>query len=229
MSYSNGPTIVTNGLVLALDAGDRNSYVSGSTTWRDLVGSNNGTLQNSPGFNTGSLGSIVFDGTNDYIDCGNILNYTSENFTFSYWAYFNSLTTNQVGQGPVVLFKGAFQSSGYYNQIATDGKVVFVTNQGGAYQASETFPGSININTWYNLTHIRNGSSVNTYINAIDSTLVAATHINPQSSSTNFTIALYPFSIYGNFRLSQFLNYNRALTSQEILQNYNATKGRFGL
>ena len=68
MSFNNGPTIVTNGLVLALDAGDRNSYVSGSTTWFDLTGVNNGTLVNGPTFNTGSGGSIVFDGSNDY--CG---------------------------------------------------------------------------------------------------------------------------------------------------------------
>ena len=68
MSFNNGPTIVTNGLVLALDAGDRNSYPGTGTTWRDLSGNNNnGTLTNGPTFNTGSLGSIVFDGVDDYV------------------------------------------------------------------------------------------------------------------------------------------------------------------
>ena len=230
MAFSYSPKIVTDGLVLYLDAANPYSYVSGSTVWNDISRTRtSGSLINGPTFSSANNGSIVFDGVDDYVNCGNILNYTSQNFTFSYWAYFNSLTTNATGQGPVVLFKGAFQTNGYYDQVATDGKIVFVTNQGGAVQASETPSGSININTWYNLIHVRNGSSVRIYVNGIDITSVAATHTNPQSSSTNFSIAVYPFSIYGNFRLSHFLNYNRALSAQEVLQNYNAQKSRFGL
>ena len=74
MSFSNAPTVVTNGLVLSLDAGDRNSYVSGSTTWFDLAGTNNGTLTNGPTFNTGSFGSIVFDGVDDYVTTNSNIN-----------------------------------------------------------------------------------------------------------------------------------------------------------
>jgi hypothetical protein len=74
MAISRGPKIVTNGLVLALDAADRNSYVSGSTTWNDLSGYNyNGTLTNSPTFSNTNGGIISFNGTSQYIDCGNVL------------------------------------------------------------------------------------------------------------------------------------------------------------
>ena len=60
--------IVTNGLVLALDAADRNSYVSGSTTWNDLSGNAyNGTLTNVPTYSIANGGNITFDGSNDYI------------------------------------------------------------------------------------------------------------------------------------------------------------------
>jgi len=86
MSFAHSPQIVTNGLVLALDAGNTKSYVSGSTTWFDKSGrGNNGTLVNGPTFNTGSLGSIVFDGVNDYVDSGNISTTILSNnqFTFS--------------------------------------------------------------------------------------------------------------------------------------------------
>ena len=58
--------IIQDGLVLNLDAGVRDSYDSG-TTWRDLKGSNNGTLTNGPTFNKANGGSLVFDATNDHI------------------------------------------------------------------------------------------------------------------------------------------------------------------
>ena len=67
MSVSNNPSIISNGLILALDAADKNSYPGSGTAWTDLSGNgNNGTLINGPTFNTGSLGNIVFDGVDDY-------------------------------------------------------------------------------------------------------------------------------------------------------------------
>jgi hypothetical protein len=63
--FANGK-IVTNGLVLCLDAADRTSYLGSGTTWFDLAGSNNGTLTNGPTFNSTNGGSIVFDGVDDY-------------------------------------------------------------------------------------------------------------------------------------------------------------------
>ena len=67
MAGASGPDLVQNGLVLALDASDRNSYPGSGTTWRDMSGnSNNGTLTNGPTFNSANGGSIVFDGSDDY-------------------------------------------------------------------------------------------------------------------------------------------------------------------
>ena len=66
VQYSFGK-IVTDGLVLCLDAADRNSYVSGSSTWRDVAGSNNGTLTNGPTFSSANGGSLVFDGVDDSV------------------------------------------------------------------------------------------------------------------------------------------------------------------
>jgi hypothetical protein len=72
MGVSGGPYIVRDSsLVLELDAADRNSYVSGSTTWFDLSGnSNSGSLVNGPTFDSANGGSIVFDGTNDFVNLG---------------------------------------------------------------------------------------------------------------------------------------------------------------
>jgi len=70
-TFGGAQPIVTDGLVFAVDAANYESYPGSGTTWSDLVGSNNGTLINGPTFDSGNGGSIVFDGTNDYIDCGN--------------------------------------------------------------------------------------------------------------------------------------------------------------
>ena len=75
MAFSYSPKIVTDGLVLYLDAANNRSYPGSGTTWTDLSrGGNNGTLTNGPTFNGANGGSIVFDGTNDFIDCGNASN-----------------------------------------------------------------------------------------------------------------------------------------------------------
>ncbi len=231
MAFGNGPRIVTDGLILSLDASDKNSYPGSNTTWNDVSGNgNNGTLTNGPTFNSVNQGSIVFDGTNDYINFSDIFNFTSESFTFSYWINLNNLTTNQVGQGPIVLYKGAYQSNGYYDQINTAGGISFVTNQSGASQVTSTNTGIITTSTWYNISHTRNGSSVRIYINGVDLTSTTATHVNPTTSTNVFRLANYQNGyIYGNFKLSSFQTYNRFLSSSEVQQNYNAQKSRFGL
>jgi len=87
------PSIATNGLVLNLDAGNTSSYIGSGTTWTDLTGSgNNGTLTNGPIFNSGNGGSIVFDGINDVVSLGNILNMGSNSWTMSCWVKFDGGT-----------------------------------------------------------------------------------------------------------------------------------------
>jgi hypothetical protein len=226
-----GPNIVKNGLVLWLDAANTKSYPDSGTNWADLSGNNySGSLVNGPTFSSANNGSIVFDGVNDYTAFSNILNFTSEPFTFSYWINFVRLTTNQVNQGPIVFYKGSYQANGYYNQIGITGGIVFITNQGGAYQATSTNEGVISPGNWYNICYTRNGSSVKIYVNNVDRTASPATHINPASAvGIYFRLAMYSNDINGNFRLSNFLTYDRTLSAQEIQQNYNATKARYGL
>jgi hypothetical protein len=66
MAFNYSPKIVTDGLVLYLDAANSKSYVSGSTTWSDLSrGGNNGTLTNGPTYSSAKGGIIILDGSND--------------------------------------------------------------------------------------------------------------------------------------------------------------------
>ena len=93
MAFNYSPKIVTDGLVLYMDAANSKSYVSGSTTWNDISRSgNNGTLINGPTFNSSNGGSIVFDGTNDYVNLSDSDNwFYTGNFTIEFWYYFNSV------------------------------------------------------------------------------------------------------------------------------------------
>ena len=226
-----GPRTITNGLVLALDAGNSKSYPGSGTTWTDLSASgNNGTLVNGVGYNSGNLGSLVFDGVNDYVNLGNILDYTTENFTFNTFFYLNSFTTSTPGQGPQLFWKGSFNTNGYYCAINADGTILFHTNQSGAGQFSYTSPGLIAVGVWNNVSVVRTGPSVKIYINGVDRTNASATHINPTSSTGNFQLGAYDAGfIYSNHRVATFQSYSRALSAAEIQQNFNALKGRFGL
>ena len=221
--------VVQSGLVLNLDAGASTSYPGSGTTWTNLVGGgNNGTLTNGPTYSSANGGSIVFDGVNDYVGLGNILNYTTENFTFNTFFYLNTFATSQGGQGPVLFYKGSYQQKGYYCQVSQDGSINFVTNQSGANQTCTTASGIVSLNTWHCVSFVRSGSNVIIYVNGNQSSS-SNSHINPTSSSDNFHLCSYNFGIYSNFRISQFSAYNRALSAAEVSQNYNALRGRFGI
>lgn len=222
------PNIVTSGLTLYLDAGYTPSYPKSTITWKDLSGGGNtGTLTNGPTFNSNFYGSIQFDGTNDYVSCGNILDYTSGDFSFSYWIFVTSLTTNSVGQGPVIIYKGGFQVNGYYDQLNADGSISFITNVSGGGAVTGTAAGLISVGNIYNIAYTRSGTSVKIYLNGVDVTGFSGTHANPVTSSNNFLIASYGAGIFANVRIFSFANYNRQLTPAEVLQNYYAGEKRF--
>jgi hypothetical protein len=241
MSFSNGPTIVTNGLVLALDAGDRNSYVSGSTTWFDLAGTNNGTLTNGPTFSTGSGGSIVFDGVDDYvggtgIDAASIALGGSSGVTVSMWV---KRTVLSLGASKTFFgFSNNVASHKLLLSFTTDNLIqVFGRSATETGQSVITTTNFTSTSDWYNVTGvwIYGTNTILCYVNSIlqpttgtvtfsQSTLQAGTTSNFNRIGSELASAtLFP----GNIASTQI--YNRALSASEVLQNYNATKGRFGL
>ena len=246
-----GENIVRNGLVMYLDA--KHSYPSrtgiGTTTsgatatpgsslegepyiWYDMSGyENNGQLNNQVGYSTANGGSLLFDGVNDFINFGNIFNFTTEDFSFNIFFYLTSLTTSTVSQAPVLFYKGSYQNNGYYIQLSSNNpsSVNFITNQSGTNQVT-TSTLSLIIGAWNNLSVTRSGSSVRTYINGVDATASAGIHINPTSSTDNFVLSSYnSVSIFSNIRIASFQVYNRTLSAIEVLQNFNAVRSRFGL
>ena len=230
MAFRYSPKIVTDGLVLYLDAANTKSYVSGSTTWNDISRSGiNGTLVNGPTFNLSNGGSIVFDGVNDYCTLGT-KNLIQNDFTISIWFKLNSsgnkehfIFSNNYSTTPALLITA--------NVVGTARELTayYVSGNVTSYTISSTtdIPASIN-----NITLVRNGSTNIPYLNGIEQTSRIFTNSTVLSSGLyelgyatirNKTTAYLQGNIY------QTSIYNRALTSQEVLQNYNATKSRFGL
>jgi hypothetical protein len=236
MGVAGGPDLIQDGLVLDLDASDRNSYVSGSTTWFDLSGLNNsGSLINGPTFNSTNGGSIVFDGTNDYVNILNPSILQNQNLTVSTWIKPTAATN--VITGIIDYDHGITQGWVLQSEDATSNRNYYF-----AYYDGSTFQPSSGIGTgkgvqltnsiWQNLIFTKNGTSIVGYLNSVQ------TYTSTASSGTIMYLANKNLwlggvvSIAGRFYNGTIANtqiYNRALTAQEILQNYNAQKSKFGL
>ena len=89
-----GPNIVNDGLVSCWDVGNRASYPGAGTTWTDLAGTDDGVVTNGGSFDSANMGSLVLDGTNDYIISGNTkTDFTTDNeITISIWFKINTFT-----------------------------------------------------------------------------------------------------------------------------------------
>ena len=233
MAVNTRNSIVTNGLVLALDAGNAKSYTSGSATWRDVSGNNtNGSLINGPTFDSSNGGSIVFDGTNDYILSNSAIN-TGQNFTVDVWF---KLTTS----GRRALVSNSYlytTNTGWYFFIGGSGITNNLALSIGTDQAYVNTPANAIINNqWYNAcgTVANGGNNMQLYLNGIP--------LTPASNLLTTVPIVYTIPNYkigallvtgandyysGNISLTKI--YNRTLSQQEVLQNYNATKTRFGL
>ena len=228
--YSYKADIVKNGLLLNYDISTALSYRNPTTYIQSTINNYPGLVVNGPTFSSNNGGYLNFDGANDHIRVYNSpFAFTTESFTYSYWIYINSFTTNQPSQGPIPYYKGDYNSSGYYSQIGADGSYFFGTNQGGAMQPTTTAPATLTTGAWYYISDVRNGSSVRIYVNGIDRTNVAGTHINPLSSGSDLYIASYRGFIFSNIRIGHFKVYNRALSATEVLYNFNALRGRYGI
>jgi len=225
MSAFGGPNIIEDGLVLYLDAGNRKSYVSGSTTWFDKSGrGNNGTLTNGPTFNTGSLGSIVFDGVDDYVST----NYSGGIFTtltLSAWIYKTNTTRAYIlnSANPYGFGFEFYETTMYFNVQGS-----------GAQGYGEFNFNNTGWNHWvmvYDGDATGNSNKLKVYRNGIQEILTYVNTIPVSFTSTgNFVLGQRPwFTTYSQCTIASTQIYNRALSAQEVLQNYNATKSRFNL
>ena len=249
--------IVTNGLVLYLDAGSRMSYNSGSTTWRDLSGNNySGSLINGPIFSNENQGNIVFDGVNDYVtlSSGSGIN-VGVTFTLQTWVKVTrfggfigggnwnraSIISNSY---PYTANQGFYLTCTSQNPAAswaaTPGYETFLLSLGQDNSVRIAQYGSLTnyVNKWVNLSAVVNSATpIRLYINGIETAYANFPWVPNGNGLSSLLYSARPCFLgarnelfeYAAASIGLFTMYNRALSQQELNQNYNATKNRFGL
>jgi len=238
MATSYSPNVVTDGLVLYLDAANKKSYPGSGTTWSDLSGNGyNGTLTNGPTFDSGNGGSIVCDGVDDRITTSGTPTELQgdPSFTISMWV---KRLANEVTNTGIWGFGGDITNQGINswwnvnsNEITIDtwGQATFTTGQTyplneWVYVSWQKIAGAMtraNCILWKNLTSYT----------GVALTVLRAENVAPNINNNGVVLGRVSnaYSVPVNFQYSLTNIYNRVLTAAEIQQNYNATKGRFGL
>ena len=220
MGLDHSPIIVTDGLQVYLDAGNTRSYSGSGITVYDLSGSGNtSALTNGPTYSSSNLGTFILDGTNDYINVNslaNILSYTAYT-KILYFNISNFATSNNMISGG---FSGA-------HAFWLQGVNRLYAGHNGAW-STVTGNTTLSSNTWYfGAVTYSNSTGWKLYLNGVED----GTSANTTTFSGNQEIVIGAYAGGNNFtgKIANVQIYNRALSATEIVQNYNATKKRYGL
>lgn len=229
MTYQTGPRIVTNGLVFCLDAGDRNSYAGSGASWNTLINSNNATLVGSPTFNSNNAGYLSFaSASSQYATAttpGDLSQWTVETFV-----RFTSSFSTKVGS----VITGQYNLSNKLNfSIGTNNAPTNYNIAVGFFDGSWHNTTGVNyaLNTWFHIVGTYDGTTIRQFTNG--SQVDTLTYTGTPSSGGELRINRRWDDIVssGNLldtNIGVIRIYNRALSSTEISQNYNAIKGRYG-
>ena len=223
--------IVRNGLVFNMDAANRASYVPNAiTSFNTIDLSTSGSLKNDTGFVGLPTSSFTFDGTDEYIECSND-NATDPqtNYSINAWVKLSS-----IGRQHSLLEKYDNTSSqgSYAFRINTANKFQFFLIIGTGYRLTES-SSALSADIWYNLCCTQNFSTSTgiVYINGIQDNQSTNMNIGPATSNNPLKIGARGndngTKLQGNLACAHI--YNRALSAEEVLRNYNGLKGRFGL
>jgi Concanavalin A-like lectin/glucanases superfamily len=221
MGLNHSPSIVIPGLVLCLDAANTQSYPGSGTVWTDVSGQgNNGTLVNAPTFSSANSGSIVFNGTNQYA-AGSIP--TINSWSMCLWY----LSTDISSQAVFYPFSGTTTASGLGFGGTFDASTVnrwyFFDGTTASFSSPNT---AVTTNVWYNLVVTKSSTTYSLYTNGT---------LSLNATGVDLSLTQYNLGRRGNGEwyaqgnIAQASIYNRALTADEVNQNFQALRGRFGI
>ena len=222
MGFYRGPHIVTDGLVLHLDAANTKSYPGSGTTWSDVSGNdNNGTLTNSPTFSSSNSGTFNFDESNDYVKIDNTSILPTAAYT-KIAAFRPESSTSNIISG------GSTGDSGQHAFWMGGTSTTLQSGHNGNWSTVAYSPGDMLNQWWIGAVTFNTVTGWVLYLNGqqVDTDASTATFIGGN------TVRIGAYNDAANLfdgDISTVMIYNRALTPQEVLQNYNATKSRFGL
>ena len=229
MAQEYGPKVVTDGLVLCLDAADKNSYPGSGTTWSDLSGNNlTGTITNAT-FSTDKGGCIDFDGSGDYVNFGDVIN---QAYSFSISCWINA--DNPTSPGWQSFCTKGMWDTWRFGFGSTTGKIhLAVAGADGwdEYYQSYFSPTVLSSNTWYYVAAVYNHTEdkiyhyINGQLDGSYDTLAGPNLTNDHGLYVGGSISGYMF----NGKIATSRVYDRALSAKEISQNFNAQRSRFSV
>ena len=221
------PGVVTNGLTLYLDSGFIPSYKKSGSTWTDIsLSGKNATLINSPSFSSSNQGILLFSASSSQYATTADLG-TLSNFTVNCWYYMN--TVPQSNKYPALVCNtydlvSKVNFSLGVNESPWSGKIAGGFYNSGWYNAAGFTPTA---NTWTNACVTYDGSNIKLYRDGVLFSS-AATSVAAVTSGQGVRIARRWDDVdYIDGYIPLVSIYNRALTSNEISQNYSAIYSRF--
>jgi hypothetical protein len=221
MSTSYNPQIVTSGLVLCLDAANPKSYPRSGTTWNDLSGlGNTGTLENSPSYSSSNGGNLSFNGTTQRVICGNASNLQITVGTISVW--FNANNGNSS-------YNGIIAKQSAWGLFVEDNILVSYDWGNGNQRSTGITVGNSSWNYAVMTFTETVGTPSNNAIVYLNGVPVLTTTIKHQNQNTQVMVGEANAGQYFGGNIAQASVYNRVLSASEVLQNYNAYRGRFGI
>jgi len=230
--------IITNGLLIELDASSPSSYPGSGTTWFDIRSSlYNGALTNGPTYTAAAPSYFTFDGTDDYVNIADqvaIRPSIGGSVTGIIWAY---ITNYAAGEGLISKQFGAGTYDGFSYVFNTTNRMMLNMNGGsvnGNYVSASTNVFSLNTWTMFSCVVRFGGGAGNPskgYVNATEVISAANGESSIPSNTAPLRLAsgIQEGSPYPACRIGSFYYYNRALTGAEITTMFDATKTRFGL
>ena len=233
MGLAHSPSIISDGLVFYLDAANRRSYSGSGNTANGLVSGIGGTLVNGVGFGATNSGFFNFDGANDFLNIpSSILQFGTSDFTIQFW-----FKVPTILDGKTIFSDGWGITNGgflfYTYKVGSDERFLYYsTSTNGVWDIadSKVILLAPTYNTWYNVAVLRIGNNFTLYLDGKS--------VNTFSSSLSLRNTGYPYTFGADssasracaVSLGNLLIYkNKGLSATEILQNYNATRKRFGL
>ena len=229
MSLNHGPrTIIPDGLILHLDAANTKSYPGSGTVWKDLSGNGrDGTLINGVGYSTDNGGTLVFDGTDDYVDCGNDNILSPPYLTASVICKQTSFSTRGHIMG-----RGAGNDGNFYIVLETNRQLKVYLDYGSVLALGGYF-NNFPLNTWTQITVTHDGLVTKIYINGV-------LEVSSNRVGTLRSWQANPLLIGGGpggpggaqfatGNISSAQMYSRALNQSEILNNFEILRGRYSI
>lgn len=219
----NIPKTVTDGLVLALDAGNTKSYPGSGSTWTDTFGGNNGTLTNGPTFNSDNGGYFEFPNSNSYIQLSSPTLTTPSTLSVEVWV---SVTDTSASYSRFLSNRDA-HTDGFEAGFESTNKWYLQINGVVSNISSAT----VNQDQWYHVVWNYDGSLGKIFVDGVQvqNLSFGSQTINTTTAAAIGAVSHQLSSVQNTFEIGALRVYNRSLTASEVKQNYDALKERYGI